>query len=1723
MNSALHQQPKKQKREELEKGNEPEDRGMNSPMNANGPYWDTPELGDLWTFVSHVYKSTTGRIVYRDGGLIRLQPLNGSLVAVNFELDPATGHFLDRLGVTEMILHRKRKDPHFVVQLGVLPGEELQFYSVEGYPVEADETHIVAEVIATEDRDAVVFTDGTHLDFDFIGPSGDVAIIQVHTPQDVENVEAENAEGLTTGEPAEVLVPFPGLDAIGLPKALVEEIPTAERIYSDSIQRTDMFTSLFLDVDIKRQKDPRVMSQLYRISDLLLAMKNSMVLRDENGGIQTDTYRSYAAATLQESLEKQPTGAPIGSLVPVAAIKKVVYTDDKDPIPADRTDVEVRSDVISLGKASRTTKEYTTSTSAGGNPFISYLDSLLGTLDAYVPAAASTERIAVDQDVLRSQMPPEDVEGFPKDSVPSAVTKRGGEADPLESSFLGTIQDRSVRLLGPSRIRNHKTGAVYVVAQADSAATIGHVVLDKNLSKYRTPTRSGVLLWDIQASQQSRSVAQTFYSALIDSLDMQLLVKPEDTPIPITTLLENRLNPMLSLINPDSSSVLDSFGLRNLEYTESIFSFLKTAAIAGQMRWTSAYQALKQAALDSINKGSVIPVPGIVNDESPLMEESTFADNDLAPLIKTIKDKETLLATYDLAYANDLLKYAEATAGPYWYALATGDADWSAYARRIFKSEEARELRNMSVKRGKQAAFVAEPEINSCKHVHELEKVRSIRDDGKRMLMFQKFLRDYQGGQKNNYLLCGTCGENLVCKHEFLLLNEFLNPGRSVALHKALLLEYGNGVFEGSYICKNCGQKISDLEYSTSLEYDDEGRPLVGRSVVEEPADENDMAVTIQQEADEDIPFKSTEDKSLYKIVRTLFERIGLNANEEMYKRVVPSLRAYLKTLPSEQIWNEERRKELAAVDAGKKGIVPRVPYVNYFANQQIGAFAALVLLELQTTDLPIPVAMSDVELSKDGFPIDGYDPKTAGTGALKYLTYGVAGLALDLEPWNKTTWSPISNRAKRLMEAQNALLAPLFAILAIEREGRAKPLPISNVTDVYKQRLAAYKEKKDMLLTGTSAAALSSSGDRLPPIYRPLPRMGVLPPLSETAIGNANTFVHNAQTRDVVDVASVVMTRVYQLGQQTLSQYHAAVQDAGIGAASMLRSDNWTAFTPLREIAAKGLGVASLRLDAAKLEELKMVENASRIVKERDPAASFAGTHLYVPWSAPLQQAVLPTPSPDDYWRLFMKNCFEGNNYGVPHEFGSDFMCRHCKFQLPELLVFSPNTLVSTSLSAKAREAEIDRLTSEQVAVAREALAAVVTINEDSFRALEDAIKLRKQISATSPATDLPLASVLTELGTTIAVVSPPSVSTAEADWPLFSAALQTIGAESLVEEERVRELGAFATKYDALLRSVNDRMTELAAKGVKQYVKQALEALSSLTAKADGGLGARTILHTLVVDAEQVADKFTNVDPPVSKWFPAISLTHKRDLMKLWETTAGVAYRGIVELEKLDEEGVVAIDALRRWTQWMSFWLQTWITNVRPSKDASATELTMALRWAVLVGIHSLLADGSPLLATAEGPEARLKVVKFLNNLLIDSLMTAGEAMKTYDLTTEQIQEMLNVRAEKEKAYFIQKFEKEDADLRKIELIKKKLKIGDWAIGNTKNLFNYNADFYDITRDQLAAMGVPDFDSTLTGLGGAATETGAARYGLSAGAASEATDVERDNLHYAATGEEE
>ena len=62
----------------------------------------------------------------------------------------------------------------------------------------------------------------------------------------------------------------------------------------------------------------------------------------------------------------------------------------------------------------------------------------------------------------------------------------------------------------------------------------------------------------------------------------------------------------------------------------------------------------------------------------------------------------------------------------------------------------------------------------------------------------------------------------------------------------------------------------------------------------------------------------------------------------------------------------------------------------------------------------------------------------------------------------------------------------------------------------------------------------------------------------------------------------------------------------------------------------------------------------------------------------------------------------------------------------------------------------------------------------------------------------------------------------------------------------------------------------------------------------------------------------------------------------------------------------------------------------------------------------------------------------------------------------------------------------------MRKVELIKRNLKIGDWAVGTSKNLFSYNSDMWELRRDQRLAMGLPEFGE------GEARGAAAERYGF-------------------------
>ena len=87
------------------------------------------------------------------------------------------------------------------------------------------------------------------------------------------------------------------------------------------------------------------------------------------------------------------------------------------------------------------------------------------------------------------------------------------------------------------------------------------------------------------------------------------------------------------------------------------------------------------------------------------------------------------------------------------------------------------------------------------------------------------------------------------------------------------------------------------------------------------------------------------------------------------------------------------------------------------------------------------------------------------------------------------------------------------------------------------------------------------------------------------------------------------------------------------------------------------------------------------------------------------------------------------------------------------------------------------------------------------------------------------------------------------------------------------------------------------------------------------------------------------------------------------------------------------------------------------------------------------------------------------------------------------EEIRIGLEQRAEKEKQVYLSKLERMTREERRVELVLKGLGMGDWAVGGTKAIRQYDADRYEAERAERAAAGIMDYPGT----GGAGADANA------------------------------
>ena len=1652
-----------------------------------------PELGDWVTFLSDAYKTTSGRIIYRDGSLIRIRPTHSSHTAVDFPLNPETGLFKETLGVHEILIHEKRKDPHFSVQLSVVPGEILEFFSADGRV--SAEPAIVRQVISTDKDDKIILESGAVLDFGFIGsnPPNDVLRPRA-APENVAAPENNSAEAAVEPEVELIEDVFPEIDFALLPAALVEEIPTEERTYSDSVQREDMFVAMLSDVPEKKQRDPKIMQELYRTTDLLLAMKNSVVVRDEGGGVLAGVpSTSYIADTLQDVVEKSRSTDTLRAFLPVIAVKKVLYTDDKDAVETE--DTQSRSDVSTLIDAATTGTIFTED--AVGNAFVSYIHSVLQTIVSYVPSSASSTNalIPYDMDVLRSAIPPIPVVGFP--STGPAVNKKN-EPVVLTSDSLGTINNRYVRLLTDSRLRDSKTGRAYTVAPADSGEVLSSIILSSDLLGYRRPARSSVLLWDIEASEVSRGRRVMLYPAMMHNWEAQTTYDPASL-----VSLKDILSEYVVATNNDNTSfntyslttVLDSFGLRTMEISTTAFTPVAEVVSTGLAEWDRRYAGLVAATKAAAALPETFAVPRLISSDAVLVSETTFANPILQPVVQIIQSQETSLKTYDLALVSGLLRTAAPTLGRYYYGVCGGVApDRIASLGQTYHAEVRRLNNDSEIVLKRHLDFQSAPEINPCSHVKQLEKVMNIRNDEARMLMLEKVLNTYQAGQRGNTILCGECGLDLICKHETLLLNEYLHPGRGQGLHKALLLDYAGPVFEGAYICKHCGQKIQELEYDTHLEFDDEGRPLVGRGVIAEEEDD-DVApeIVLREDVAESIPFTGA-DRAIYHVVRTLLENCGYAAPMDVYTRVVGATQDFLKLrVPDKD--NYSRLREMA-IQSAKRGAPVPPPYTTFFANYEVGVIGALAVLEIQTSSIGIPFPFSGCPLSRGGFPIDGADIAVAGKGALNYVACVIAHIFRNDAPWNLTAWSPETQIPKRVAAAENAVRIAIASLLCLP-SGKSTPAPLTNVTDTYNELLKVARNKD------TTEIQKPSETDVLPAAFRPIAtpkNMGNL-----ESVQNVKKYKANVATRPVAEVAPFVKARMARLNTDLMEQFNKESVDTGLVIEASPRSDSVCCFAKLGVVATTGLGVQSLNRPNLQAE-LELQTNVVRMLEARDSARVNNGTHIYVPWAAKVTATTLPQLDSSRYYQIFLQYCYRGKRHGALHEYNIAGTCRWCGFTYPaELLYLTPFTITEGGSTSAHRHA-LQEMAAKRKELATAALQNQgISFNESAFRVLEMAMKNQKAILVPEELKPEVLSRVLALMGRTLTMILP----TATDEWAIFTKAMDEMSAFEVTDKERTYKLNEFSKAYDAELQSVLVKFTNvLGTKGCDRFIKRAgpfvdvdmsyRGAESTLRAGRDVFVkildifttGPETILVRNLIDifvtqAAQIRFGYTIQKPHASKWFPKISRHHKSLLDTIWTKSYRVVLDAINVLNDLSEETQHVVQrSLERYAGWFGNWLSILQQEIRTNVHLSVPEYRLVLQWSLVSGFMALLSENSPFYADATDSAKKVEAIRFHAGWVSDAMIVGLEHGNKYQKTAAEITEAINARAELEKAYFIKKFDDLDKDLRDIEKRKKALKIGDWAVGTLKNLFSYDANFFEFERGQRAAMGLPEFAEGVTGV---------------------------------------
>jgi hypothetical protein len=914
------------------------------------------ELGDRIRINGGKYDKTTGRIIYRTADEVHIIPDGVTNSVIEFKL--TEDGFDESTEVESVEILQKRKKPSLIEILDLSVGQFLETFGSDGEPVSKyriDEVNPDSDTITVNNE-----VDGNiTINFGFRGIPKDLPfrVARGRQAPELEEVSEDLDEGDKEESQEEETEDLTYLDdELEVPaddsEELLIEIPTSERTYSNQTQKSEAYTDLLSLNSTARQKLAETQKATRVLTELFFQLRASILRTSEDG-----TPKGVKPSSIQTLVDALETRLLYLSRC-VVNIDKIVYHDmnpEVDPQPEMMDGVRLQSFNDKIAAAN----EYLESSpDMVGQKFNTFLNGFLNKFGAAWRESGSQKvSFQRDEEAFRSEPPGSDVGilGYRR-NLPS---KKDGK---ISAEDLNGVSLSMIRGLKAIRARSE------LIQLGEEASVLAYVLFPLAYSSSLSILKQESLVADVEAGQENLMSMKDILKNTGEITDIPSASQPFLVSVDGGTLGNIPLRDYLKSMGLRAEGLGDFWhlqglmGMREREWTIDQYEVLK------QIISDTQNQILNKIILQRTNLAQMISQPSAVQgiqmvaDGSKMIQK--LSDEPLLREIQTnLKDQMPGYANSDVVMVGLLLRnHPELSMAQ----LADQPAALTRSRMKYARQEYLKSLREIQLKK-QRVDFAGEPpEPIKCSHIKPLAMIRKVKDDKQRLALLSKFLITFQGTKEDNWVKCNAGDHNLLCMHELLQIYQYIRPGDVATLNKEIQLNFGGGQFQGYYICRNCGQPISELEYDTHLEFDDNGRPMMGRSelVDKDAITQEEIENLIGPLGDVDDPeeFDNDTKKLIYNTAKEIADRLFAPLELSDFILVVNRVYALIQQIPTRERYTQIQM-------AQRKGKATTVISVSadydIYINQALVCATAVHLLILIQTRKP--------DLILRGMPVDNH------------------------------------------------------------------------------------------------------------------------------------------------------------------------------------------------------------------------------------------------------------------------------------------------------------------------------------------------------------------------------------------------------------------------------------------------------------------------------------------------------------------------------------------------------------------------------------------------------------------------------------------------------------------------------------------------------------------------------------------------------------------------------